>query len=193
MNHCIELDWPKLSDAQHQEILNFVDIHRHTARVVPFLADKDIEFLGIIDKPGMTELISKILRTTNIHIIKNTGVQQIRSKANKQNWKVEPHPDIRKIGALYTIEGPADSIWYTIDEPLRPNTSYQTEFEQGRLQQSGKCTMKLHTWYLYDHANIHSAVNCQGRRTSIALNLSWRFPNWGSAVAGKDTIEIFKE
>jgi len=190
MNHCIELDWPKLSDAQHQEILNFAKSRRHEAHLVSFFHDKDIEFYGYQRLSGQEEFFSKILHTNHRGILKHSVIGQLRSINDKSPWSLEPHQDGPKFGLFYPIEGPGESIWYEFDQPLTNNTSYLKEFEQGLLKETQRFKMKLHTWYLYDHNNIHSVVGCHGTRTSVQIPLQWAFDSWDSAVAGIDDIQI---
>jgi hypothetical protein len=172
-----------------------MNTHKAKARVVPFLDDKNIEFLGLIGIEGMIEFLSNIIPSGSLfsgspYFLKSTGIQQIRSTVSELDWRLEPHPDIRKVGILYTLQGPAESVWYSINEPLRPNTSYQKEFEQGRLTEIERSHMELHAWYLYDHENIHSVEHCLGTRTSIAINLGFRFQNFSEALAAIDSINF---
>lgn len=156
---CTELSvLPTFTDIEHNKL---IDLFRSNYHLVYNFEKGYTDYVNLYSFPNKFEMLSDILGKFNIDskYINSMSIQEIYTS-------LQPHKDrLRKVSMLYNIVGLADTNFFSKD------------FDTPIVKR-----MKLHTWYLFDNASVHSVTNIAGgTRLGLVIDLTSHFTDYQTA------------
>lgn len=161
--YCLPLSLPKLEKVDNQKIIdcyiNNIDSAKHPEesissnyRNLSYFEDR-VHFFNQLFNGQLDQ-----------EFLEHMTIQRITGNS------FSPHVDVfRKVTAMYTVRGLADTTFYDLDKST--------------FKEVKNIRMSLYEWYLFNNGKYHGVKNIQGGdRISLIIDFTSIFKNFDQAV-----------